>query len=200
LSTKYISVSLFGLYFTYLAGTLIIVVSFILEPILSCAQKRWKYKEYENLEWISNGTLQLQRLAYEGNGQGQWAKCTDNFPITAAGELFGSLDIVNLEHPRLGKKPEANNLAKEAASSPLMIQVPSQESGLELESATASTGSSVHQSSPGRHSAATQHNLTGDAVSEITTSPTLGQQRLSHSPNNREVSRESTEFPTERHT
>ncbi|KAJ2988175.1 hypothetical protein NUW58_g4116 [Xylaria curta] len=103
ISTRYMSMSLFGLYFTYIVGTLIVIISFVLEPILSYAQKRWKYREYENLEWISNGTLNLQRLAYDESGQGNWSKCTEPVPVTNANELLGSLDLTNLEHPKLSR-------------------------------------------------------------------------------------------------
>ncbi|KAI0185692.1 hypothetical protein EV127DRAFT_502343 [Xylaria flabelliformis] len=101
LSTSYISFSLFGLYFTYITGFLVILLSFALEPILSCAQRRWKTREYENLEWMSNETLQLQRLAYEESGQGDWSKCLDSIPITLADQELGPLNLTDPEHPML---------------------------------------------------------------------------------------------------
>ncbi|KAI0977246.1 hypothetical protein F4678DRAFT_477341 [Xylaria arbuscula] len=101
LSTLYTSVSLFGLYFTYIVGTLIIVTSFVLDPILSFAQKRWKNREYENLEWACNETLQLQRLAYEESGQGDWSKCMDSIPVTAADQELAPLNLSDPEHPLL---------------------------------------------------------------------------------------------------
>ncbi|TRX96875.1 hypothetical protein FHL15_002181 [Xylaria flabelliformis] len=101
ISTSYISFSLFGLYLTYITGFLVILLSFALEPILSCAQRRWKNREYENLEWISNETLQLQRLAYEESGQGDWSKCLDSIPITLADQELGPLNLSDPEHPML---------------------------------------------------------------------------------------------------
>ncbi|KAI0444191.1 hypothetical protein F4803DRAFT_561064 [Xylaria telfairii] len=103
LSTRYMSMSLFGLYFTYIVGVLVIIVSYLLEPILTYAQRRWRYREYENLEWISNGTLNLQRLAYDQSGLGNWSNCNDSIPITKANELLGSLDLTDLEHPKLSR-------------------------------------------------------------------------------------------------
>ncbi|KAI1363845.1 hypothetical protein F5Y08DRAFT_354131 [Xylaria arbuscula] len=100
-STEYISISVFGLYFIYITGFLTIVASLVIDPLFTCAQKRWKYREYENLEWISNETLQLQRLAYDESGQGAWSKCTDTIPVTASGQKLGSLNLEDLEHPRL---------------------------------------------------------------------------------------------------
>ncbi|KAJ3577208.1 hypothetical protein NPX13_g3357 [Xylaria arbuscula] len=101
LSNSYTNMSLFGLYFTYIVGTIIIVASYVLDPILSFAQKRWKNREYENLEWACNETLQLQRLAYEESGQGDWSKCTDSIPVTAAHQELAPLDISDPEHPLL---------------------------------------------------------------------------------------------------
>ncbi|KAI1327697.1 hypothetical protein F5Y16DRAFT_420765 [Xylariaceae sp. FL0255] len=101
LSTAYTSVSLFGLFFTYIIGSIIIVISFILNPILMCAQKRWKNREYENVEWICNETLQLQRLAYEESGQGEWPKCLGSVPITDKDQKLGPFNLSDPEHPLL---------------------------------------------------------------------------------------------------
>ncbi|KAI1361337.1 hypothetical protein F5Y08DRAFT_347954 [Xylaria arbuscula] len=101
LSTSYTNMSLFGLYFTYIVGTIIIVASYVLDPILSFAQKRWKNREYENLEWACNETLQLQRLAYEESGQGDWSKRTDSIPVTAAYQELAPLDVSDPQHPLL---------------------------------------------------------------------------------------------------
>ncbi|KAI0435284.1 hypothetical protein F5Y09DRAFT_349536 [Xylaria sp. FL1042] len=125
LSTRYTSVSLFGLYFTYIIGVLIIIISFVLEPILSCAQKRWKYQEYENLEWISNETLHLQRLAYDECGQGTWSNCTESIPVTDADEFLGPLDVTDLEHPKLNKSNISVTPIKEVSDSTLLQPSPS---------------------------------------------------------------------------
>jgi hypothetical protein len=82
-------------------GALIVILSFILEPILACLHKRRKYKEYSYLEWSTNSTLQLHRLAQEELNMGTWSGCTDMIPITKANETMGSLDIRDLEHPVL---------------------------------------------------------------------------------------------------
>ncbi|TGJ84886.1 hypothetical protein E0Z10_g3891 [Xylaria hypoxylon] len=111
-STSYISVSLFGLYFTYITGSLIIIASFVLEPLLSYVQKRWKKREYENLEWMTNQTLQLQRLAYEESGQGEWSKCLDSIPVTASDQELSPLNLTDPEHPRL-RHPQSPRFSKE---------------------------------------------------------------------------------------
>ncbi|KAI0517573.1 hypothetical protein F5B22DRAFT_654790 [Xylaria bambusicola] len=120
-STDYVSISVFGLHFTYIIGFLIIIASLVIDPLFTCAQKRWKYREYENLEWISNETLQLQRLAYDESGQGEWSKCTDTIPITVPDQKLGSLNLTNLEHPRLSH-PRSPRSSKDIPMSSLVIQ------------------------------------------------------------------------------
>ncbi|KAI1733797.1 hypothetical protein F4680DRAFT_471702 [Xylaria scruposa] len=112
ISTSYMSFSLFGLYFTYITGLFIILLSFALQPVLSCAQKRWKNREYENLEWISNETLQLQRLAYEESGQGDWSKCLDSIPVMIDDQELGPLNLSDPEHPML-RHPRSPRSSKE---------------------------------------------------------------------------------------
>ncbi|KAI1752806.1 hypothetical protein F4782DRAFT_546419 [Xylaria castorea] len=82
-STAYTSLSIFGLVFTYLL------------------QKRRSYGQYKHLEWTANATLQLQRLAHEGIGQGTWSKGAETIPTTKEDESLALLDISNLEHPVL---------------------------------------------------------------------------------------------------
>lgn len=50
-----------------------------------------KRGEYRYLEWTSNGTLQLQRLAYQGIKSGKWSGYTDEVPMTESGALLGDL-------------------------------------------------------------------------------------------------------------
>jgi hypothetical protein len=93
--------SLFGILFTYITSAIIILVSFTLVPIVGYLQKRRKYKEYASLEWTTNATLQLHRLAQEELNLGTWSGCINKIPVTEAGEILGSLDIRDLKHPTL---------------------------------------------------------------------------------------------------
>lgn len=93
LSTQYVSFSLFGLYFTYGMGTLIIVASYVLEPIFDCLYRRRKYKEYTYLEWAATETLQLQRAGYQGIGSGTWSGYTKTIPRTKPREILGNLAL-----------------------------------------------------------------------------------------------------------
>ncbi|KAI1762725.1 hypothetical protein GGR53DRAFT_532247 [Hypoxylon sp. FL1150] len=100
-STAHDSFSLFGVLFTFIAGFLIIITSYILEPLFAYLYRKSRYREYSHLEWTANGTLQLQRLAHEGQGLQDWAKCDEEVPITDPMVYLASLDISDLDHPRL---------------------------------------------------------------------------------------------------
>ncbi|KAI1121648.1 hypothetical protein F5Y10DRAFT_282310 [Nemania abortiva] len=100
-STAYGSFSLFGLVFIFLVGGSLVVTSYLLEPVATLLYDKKGYKRYQHLEWTSNATLQLQRLAQEEAGFGIWSNCTGAVPSTEANELLGSLDITNPDHPVL---------------------------------------------------------------------------------------------------
>lgn len=83
--------SLFGLYFTYATGIVIILASYIAEPLLALFYSRRKSKEYKYMEWAANSTLQLQRLAYQGLGSEKWSNYTDDIPKTRPGYFLADL-------------------------------------------------------------------------------------------------------------
>ena len=87
------SFSLFGLYFTFVTGSLIILISYALEPIYQCLYHRRKYKEYTYLEWAASETLQLQRIGFEGINAGTWSGSADSVPTTKPGEILTSLAL-----------------------------------------------------------------------------------------------------------
>lgn len=99
-TTKYSSFSFFGVLFTYILGVVVIAVSFALEPILAVLYRRRNYKQYKFIEWTTDSTLQLQRLAHE-DGNGEWLGCMDNVPTTEAGLQLRGLDTTDSQHPRL---------------------------------------------------------------------------------------------------
>ncbi|KAK5629356.1 hypothetical protein RRF57_005071 [Xylaria bambusicola] len=94
-STAYTSFSVFGLYVLFLSGLLLIIISYSIEPILSCFHRRGKYSQYKYLEWVTNESLQLHRLAHESIGWGTWSRATED------GQVLGCLDITKPLHPRL---------------------------------------------------------------------------------------------------
>lgn len=61
------------------------------------------------MEWTTNETLQLQRLAHEEIGFGNWSRTTSSIPIIETGDILAILDISDPDHPKLGRSisPEA---------------------------------------------------------------------------------------------
>lgn len=74
-----------------MTGIVIILASYVAEPLLALFYSRRKYKEYKYLEWAANGTLQLQRLAYQGLGSEKWSNYTDDIPMTRPGYFLADL-------------------------------------------------------------------------------------------------------------
>ena len=64
--------------------------------------QQWRnISPYTYLEWQTNDTLQLQRLAHEELGYGTWSRAVAGNPVTAAGEKLSVLGIKDDTHPVL---------------------------------------------------------------------------------------------------
>ncbi|KAI1319811.1 hypothetical protein F5Y16DRAFT_417673 [Xylariaceae sp. FL0255] len=136
-STAYLSFSVFGLSFTFLTGTLIVVVSFILEPIIACFFKRRKHLPYSYIEWRMNTALQLQRLAHEEPGVSKWKDCIGQVPITDPETVLANLNISDPEHPKLDYQLSSSALiSAEGAIGGMNVNCPSVDSAVEHGQAT----------------------------------------------------------------
>lgn len=82
-------------------GLLVIIISFAIEPIASCVQRRFKLTPYARLEWYSTSVFQLQRFAHEELGLGTWENCDGDLPATAPGTMLATLNIADESHPLL---------------------------------------------------------------------------------------------------
>lgn len=100
-NTAYASFSVFGLSFTTGVGVLIIIISYTTESILGYWHRRRGFKSSSYLEWVSNSTMQLQRLAHQAVGAGTWSRATSDVPVTNAGEYLALLDLTDPEQPLL---------------------------------------------------------------------------------------------------
>lgn len=100
-SQSFTSVNLLGLTIIFVVGGLIIVASFVLPMAVELFQRRWRKRPFASLEWITNDTLQLQRLAHEAVGSGTWQGACGECPTTVPGELLAVLDITHPDHPIL---------------------------------------------------------------------------------------------------
>lgn len=85
------------------AGALIILLGFTLEDLIFWIDKRRKIHKHSRLEWVTNETLQTQRLAHEELGIGPWEGCASihDVPVMVEGQLLAILDIRDPTHPRL---------------------------------------------------------------------------------------------------
>ncbi|KAF2800536.1 hypothetical protein K505DRAFT_400844 [Melanomma pulvis-pyrius CBS 109.77] len=101
ISNAHSNFSVFGLSFTFGMGGLIVIISFMLQSPTGFLRKRYSRHAYSSLEWNTNGTLQLQRLAHEELGLGTWSACTQDVPTTYKGEKLAFLDITDSDHPVL---------------------------------------------------------------------------------------------------
>ena len=95
------SFSVLGVAVILVVGILLVLTNLLLDVILGFARKKFGWKDYKRLQWILDEKLQLQRLAYEEAGQGQWSGGTDSVPITRYGDQFGMPYGVDATHPRL---------------------------------------------------------------------------------------------------
>lgn len=73
----------------------------MLEPAVAFYQRYYNKYTYSQLEWVSNGTLQLQRLAQEEHGAGVWSNTTKYVPVCRTDDLLAGLDTRVPSHPRL---------------------------------------------------------------------------------------------------
>lgn len=152
--------SMFGICFLFIMGGLIICVSFAVEPIFSYLYKKRKYNEYAYLEWVTNSSLQLHRLAQEELGWGTWSGATNDVPTTQKGEHLGCLDLAQSNHPRLCHPPTATG-------------DDSKESENTESEENAETSQTIDQQASGSMETSSTANLTADG--DIETSPAIEQ-------------------------
>ncbi|KAL9112017.1 MAG: hypothetical protein Q9227_003637 [Pyrenula ochraceoflavens] len=107
-SNAYTSFSVLGLSITLILGSFIIFLSFTIDRILRFTQRWHNYGVFQRLEWISNETLQLQRMAHEELGCGTWIGTERIVPVTEKDETLALLDVKDRAHPSLTRQPDAN--------------------------------------------------------------------------------------------
>ncbi|KAI8626452.1 hypothetical protein F5Y19DRAFT_488263 [Xylariaceae sp. FL1651] len=97
----YVSFTVFGLGFVLAFGLLTIATSLSIEFLFGCIQRRRKFSPFARLEWLSNGALQLQRLAHEPLISGKWSRCTETVPYVEGTTNLAILDVLDEDHPVL---------------------------------------------------------------------------------------------------
>ena len=103
----YQNFSTLGVGFVLIVGAILIILGWVIETVGGFVQKSLLKKDYARLAWISDGYLQLQRLAYEGAGYVNWEGCVNYVPVSGLldtkGQQLGGLDITDVKHPELEK-------------------------------------------------------------------------------------------------
>lgn len=100
-SPRHTSFSVLGLALIFALGGALIVLDLGLAPLLHYLQRNNDKHAYARLEWSSNATLQLHRLAHEAAASGTWAHATHTVPTTRPGDVLRTLNIADIMHPRL---------------------------------------------------------------------------------------------------
>ncbi|KAL9079272.1 MAG: hypothetical protein Q9157_001843 [Trypethelium eluteriae] len=117
LSTDFTSFSALGLILTLVIGTVFIIVSVLLEPVLSWLQRKrnWRRDNYALMEWWMNDALQLQSIVHEQLGV-TWKREIGQVPVPQPGDQrFATLDTTDLGHPRFKAPATSSTLPVELA-------------------------------------------------------------------------------------
>ncbi|KAI1754871.1 hypothetical protein F4782DRAFT_463864 [Xylaria castorea] len=77
------------------------MLELVIEPLTDWLKRHKLGAHYKQLEWASNSTMQLQRLAHEESGYGNWSNTTGLVPITKYGEELGALHVQGASNPVL---------------------------------------------------------------------------------------------------
>ncbi|KAI1270412.1 hypothetical protein F5Y18DRAFT_421905 [Xylariaceae sp. FL1019] len=138
-SHEFSNFNLFALLLTYITSAIIILTSFVAEPLLAWLSRKHGYKQLQQLEWVTNESLQLHRLAQEELGLDDWENGAKKVPTTInPWIMLRSLDISNPKHPVLSR-PQAST---ECAEQPGLAEYPS-ESGSHSSTAAQTIGSTA---------------------------------------------------------
>lgn len=128
MTTRYSSFSVLGVGLILAIGSLLILLDLFIECIVDSIQSRRSKTRpnptgtYARLEWEANTTLQLQRLAHEHIGVGNWRDAGwAQHPVTERGEKLGTVDVRDERHTMLirpGVLEERSEAGDEKPSTP----------------------------------------------------------------------------------
>jgi hypothetical protein len=94
-TSETVSFSVLGISVIVAVCIILILVSLVLDKVMGFIQNCWNRDGYRRRQWLLDGKLQLQRLAYENARIGTWIKVDDDIPVTILGDLFGMPDENN---------------------------------------------------------------------------------------------------------
>ena len=86
---NFASINIFGLVVILVTGALLISINLSLDRTIRYIRARkGNASRFGNMSWRANNTLNLQSLAFEANGMGDWDR-RNIVPVTKNGESFG---------------------------------------------------------------------------------------------------------------
>lgn len=113
-SASHTSFSVLGLCITFFVGITIVLLEIGAETLYRLI---WRKRGLsQRLEWVTNETLQLQRMAHEELGAGTWVGGAESIPTTVKIESLARLDVSNERHPRLIYQPSKKSEGQSSAS------------------------------------------------------------------------------------
>ena len=114
-ASGYISFSIFGLALILTASALLILIATSLDAVVGSLMRRSGWKDYKRVQWAVDEKLQLQRLAFEGAGQGYWSRGANAVPVTRDAEMIGLPSELSRNHRTLRRTGEGRWVGRRAA-------------------------------------------------------------------------------------
>ncbi|KAL8768303.1 MAG: hypothetical protein Q9209_005442 [Squamulea sp. 1 TL-2023] len=99
----YLSFSVLGVSIILSLGSLLIFTALTLDILVGYTRRKSGWKIHKRLQWAIDEKLQLQRLAFEEAGQGNWTGGVEAVPVTAKDQKFGLGPYPNQSHPTLSR-------------------------------------------------------------------------------------------------
>ncbi len=96
-SSSHVSFSITGLVILFATGGMIMIANSCRDIIDRCLRGHYRRPHSRRLQWISDGNLQLQRMAQEGQGVGPWTQTLGEVPVTSQARLLGVPAIIQEE-------------------------------------------------------------------------------------------------------
>jgi hypothetical protein len=101
----YQNFSTLGVVIILVVGIFLVILGWTVDIVWGSIQKRLG-RDHARLSWISDGYLQLQRMAFEGSGYTDWEGRVDDVPVTndldPTSQRINPLNIDDSSHPRIG--------------------------------------------------------------------------------------------------
>jgi len=125
------NINLFGLVFIIVIACTFVTTDLLLLKALVHLSKFRKALAPRLDRWVQDGTLQLQRRAFEAEGQGTWENFDSEVPVTSRGEKLNQLSgspalyTIDISEPRTSteeyKVPVKAQKKQEVQGTPPMV-------------------------------------------------------------------------------